>query len=300
MSPIAISHILRRSIRSLWENLYLNLVSSAVIGMTVLLLGVFVTVIFNLDNITKEWAQDVHISAYFRAGIPVERRFELLDEISALEGIQSATYVSEEQAQTYMIERLPEVKEVFSELDSEILPSSLEITLIDSWSRPDTVRKVAESLNYPEFEDLDYGQEWVERFNSFLSLLKLLGVIFGGLLSLASIFMIVNTIHLTVYSRRAELETMRLVGATDFFIIIPFLVEGLVQGLVGSALALGSILVIHNWIILRLQQSLELAITDNPLLFLPWSMMGGLILIGCVFGLIGSYIAVNRFLRRIV
>ncbi len=292
-------HILRRAVRSLWENLSLNIVATGVIAAAVLLLGVFLTVMVNLVSITAAWEHDVHISAYFHPDIPVERRFELLEQVGAMEGVEAVHYVSEQEAQEYLVSRMPEAAPVLEELGAGVLPSSLEITLGSEWAQPDAVGQMAEALAHPEFEDLDYGQQWVERFHAFLALLKLLGVIMGGLVGVAAIFLVANAIHLAVYSRRDELETMRLVGATDDAIIAPFLLEGLIQGLLGSAVALLGLWFVHIWMITRLQEALQLTLADHSFERLSMNLTLALVLVGCVLGVLGAWTAVRRFLARI-
>jgi len=292
------AHVLRRAVRSLWENLYLNLVATGVIAAAVLMLGVFLMVMYNLNAITQEWASDVHLSAYFHPGVPAERCFALKEQVAALDGVEAVRFVSEEDARAYLAERVPETVPVLQELGTGVLPASLEITLADRQASGEGLERIVAALQLPEFDTVDYGQQWVERFNAFLSLLRLLALVLGGLIALAAVFLVANTIHLVVFSRRAELETMRLVGATDDTIMAPYLLEGLVQGLLGSGLATLGLLAVHRWVILRLQDALDLSMSGNPLTFLPLDYCLLLVLIGTVLGVAGAWSAVHRFLAQ--
>jgi cell division transport system permease protein len=296
--PSLMGHILRRALRSLWENLYLNLVATGVIAASVLMLGVFLMVMYNLNAITHSWASDVHISAYFRADVPVERCFELKEQVAAMPGIESVRFVTEQEARAFLVQQLPETEPVLAELGDGVLPASLEITLAPSMAREQGIQEMVQALALPELDEVDYGQQWVERFNSFLALLRLLGLILGGLIALAAIFLVANTIHLVVYSRRTELETMRLVGATDDTIMAPFLIEGLAQGLAGSMLGLIGLVAVHRGVILRLQQALELNLAEDPLASLPLDYSASLLLVGCLLGVLGAWTAVYRFLAK--
>ncbi len=292
------AHILRRAMRSLWENLYLNLVATGVIAASVLMLGVFLMVMYNLNAITHSWASDVHVSAYFRQDVPVERCFEIKEQVAAMPGVEAVQYVSEADAQAYLIERIPETEPVLAELGEGVLPASLEITLEPSMAREQGIQEMAAALQLAELAEVDYGQQWVERFNSFLNLLRLLGLVLGGLIAVAAVFLVANTIHLVVFSRRTELETMRLVGATDDTIMAPFLLEALVQGAVGSGLALLGLLAVHRWVILRLQDALDLSLAEDPLAFLPLDYTLSMVLVGVVLAVLGAWTAVNRFLAK--
>ena len=137
----------------------------------------------------------------------------------------------------------------------------------------------------------------MQRFNSFLSLLQLLGVAMGFLILVAAVFLVGNTMHLVTYARRAELETMKLVGGTWSFIAIPFFLEGIVQGVVGSAGAIGALFVLHRFLLVRLQTALQLALGGQVLDFLSPLWLGVLVVSGVVLGVTGSLISVRRFWR---
>ncbi len=288
-------HILRRTMRSLWENLSLNLVASGVIAAALMLAGVYLTVIVNLEGIVSSWERDVHVSAYFYSDVPVDRRFAIKDDIARLSEVDGIRYVSEEEARDYLSKKVPEVQNILGELGEGVLPASLEITLQEHLTGPSEVASFADRLKGPDFEEVDYGQEWVQRFNTFLNLLQVLGVALGGLILTASVFLVANAMHLVVYTRRPELETMKLVGATWGFISTPFLLEGAVQGLVGAGLAIGGVYGLHHFFLVRLQQSLELTLGGGTLSFLPLSYLVGLALAGVTLGVVGCLTAVRRF-----
>ncbi|MEL6348835.1 MAG: ABC transporter permease [Myxococcota bacterium] len=295
MTPNTVQHILRRAARSLWENLYLNSVSTGVIAASLLLIGVYLSVQHNLNSIVDTWSRDVHVSAYFHPDISETRRFELRDQIATEPGVEGVRYVSEADAERWLRERVDGLEPVLSELGEGVLPASLEITLSAEASRPDQIARFAEGLEGPGFADIDYGREWVERFNAFLSLLSALGVVLGLLILVSAMFLVTNTVWLVVYSRRDELVIARLVGATRAFITTPFLVEGLVQGLMGWALALIGLWIVHQAVVVRLQEALQLGITGD-LDFLPPLSLGILAVCGVTLGVASAFIAVRRFL----
>ena len=199
-------HILRRSTRSLWENLYLNSVAAGVIAAALLLFGVYLTVQYNLNAIVDTWSRGVHISAYFHPDVSEGSRFEARDRIAQMPGVSSVRYVSEADARDWLTDRVDGLTPVLTELGEGVLPASLEVTLTAEAARPAIVASFAEGLAGPEFTDFDYGREWVERFNAFLSLLKALGVILGLLILISAMFLVTNTVYLIVYNRRDELE----------------------------------------------------------------------------------------------
>ncbi len=296
MTPL-VDHLLRRAGRSLRENLYLNAVAAGVIAASLLLVGTFLLALVNVQQIVESWNRDVHIAAYFDDSADIERRFVLKDRVEGIEGVKEVTYVSEEDAGGYLREKLPEMDAVLNELGDEVLPASLEITLAESHTDPTSIASIAQQIQSADFEEVDYGQEWVQRFATFISLLQLLGAAMGVLIFAAGVFLVGNTMHLVTYTRRDELITMKLVGATFWFIAVPFLIEGLVQGLVGAILALVSLRLLHGFLVSRLQDYLQLAILGDPLIFLPTRWLLLILICGVVLGCAGSMLSVIRFWR---
>lgn len=295
----ALQHILRRALRSLWEHLYLNTVASLVIAAALLLLGVYLTVQFNLNAIVDTWDRDVHVSAYFHDDVGEERRFALRDEIAGRPEVASVRYVSAEDAREWLVQRVADVQPVLEELGPDVLPASLEISLLPEQAAPEAVAAFAASLPANDFEDVDYGKEWIERFNAFLSLLQLLGAVLGALIGVAALFLVANTVYLIVYNRRDELEIQKLVGATNTYITAPFLIEGAVQGLLGSIMAVLGLWGVHRILVVRLQDALQLGLAGE-LAFLPPAYRTLLLLLGVGLGIVASFVSVRRFLATTI
>jgi cell division transport system permease protein len=288
-------HILRRAARSLFENFYLNAVSTGVIAAALLLMGVYLTVQYNLNTIVDTWGRDVHVSAYFLPEVSPERRLSLRDRVADDPAVAQVRYVSEEDARAWLTERVDGLDPILDELGEGTLPASLEITLSPGSDSTDQVAAWARTLEGPDFSEVDYGQEWIERFNAFLSLLKLLGAVMGMLVLLAALFLVTNTVYLVVYNRRDELEVQKLVGATPSYIVAPFLLEGLAHGVFGGLLSLVGLLAVHQMLVLRLQEALQLGIAGE-LSFLPGSWLLLLVFTGVVLGVGAALVAVQRFL----
>lgn len=290
-----IPHILRRTLRSLRENLSLNIIAAGVIAATVLLAGVYLTALQTLDRVVSSWDRDAHVSAYFAPDIAVELRFSTKDQLAARPEVASVQYVSEEDAAAYLAEAVEEAGPILDELGPEVLPASLEITLSQGQASPDAIEAFVASIDGPPFEVIDYGRQWVQRFHTFLSLLRGLGLVLGLLISLAAVFLVGNTMHLVAYARKDELETMKLVGATWGFTALPFALEGLVQGLLGGGLGLAGVYGLHRLLVVRLEDALSLALAGAQLSFL--SVGWCLLLIGAsvLLGVVGCLWSVTRF-----
>ena len=160
------------------------------------------------------------------------------------------------------------------------------------------IAAVIEQLeNQLEVDDLRYGQKWLERFNNFVRMLRFVGIVLGGFLLFAALFIVSNTIKLTLYARRDELEIMALVGATMRFIKIPFMLEGAIQGLLGGLLSLAFLSLSFVFIISRSLNSFWLTPTDFDLLFLTVNQQVILVVAGVILGVLGSLSSLRRFVR---
>lgn len=291
-----LGHAFRRAFRSLWENLYLNIMATTVIGAALLLMGVYLTVQYNLNTFVDTWDKDVHVSAYFHTDVPEQRRIELRDRLAADPAVERVRYVSEDEARDWLVERVDGVSDVLDKLGPGVLPASLEVTARDPG---DTVAlsRWAADLEGPDFQAIDYGQEWIERFQAFLSVLKLLGALLGTLILVAALFLVTNTVYLIVYNRSDELEVQKLVGATGSYITAPFLIEGLLQGVIGSAVSLAGLWAVHVILVSRLQAALALGMAGD-LAMLPARWLALLCVTGVVLGVGAATVAVTRFLLR--
>lgn len=290
---------LARTWRSFREHTYLAAVSTGVVAAALLLVGVYALVVSNLQTIVGTWEKDVHVSAYLRADTTDEARAAMQQALATRPEVEAVRFVSEAEARAWMQERMPELGPVVDELGEDTLPASFEITLRGAHTTPEALAAFVASLQGGPYEDVDYGQEWVARVETFLSLLGALGVALGGIIGVAALFLVGNTVHLVVYARRDELEIMRLVGATDRYILAPFLLEGALQGVVASGFAIATLWGVHRGLLLRLQEVLALALGGEPLAFLPPAWIAGIFVAGAGVSVAASYGAVRRFLGKL-
>jgi cell division transport system permease protein len=142
-------------------------------------------------------------------------------------------------------------------------------------------------------EEVAYTEQWLERFEGLIYILKVAGLSMGGLLCLAVLFIITNTIKLTIYSRRDEIEIIKLVGATDWFIKIPFLIEGAIQGIFSGLISITVLFLVYTLFSLKKMHLLGLGVLK--IIFLPTEYLVFILSLGLILGLMGSLIAVGRF-----
>jgi cell division transport system permease protein len=212
--------------------------------------------------------------------------------------VEIVRYVSPYDAMTFMEAKLGGQKNLLEGIRPALLPPSFEIRLKKDYRNSTKIKEVVDRLRkIPQFEEIQYGQEWVETFSVLVHILRLTQWILGGLLLIAIVFITSNTLQLTISSRREEIEIMHWVGASPGFVRIPVYVEGLIQGLLGGGLAILFLFLLHQGFFLYIPPSMQAWLAKVPVLFLPpetivWTLLGGMVL-----GFFGSFVASMRVLK---
>lgn len=276
----------------------MNSITLATIALSFLILGIFLVILLNAKGLMEEWGSRVQVTAYLKDSATPERVNRLQEKIRSFEEVRVVSYRSKEEALRALEERLQGRKGLLRGLPRNPLPASLEIHLRPGYQNSVGVHALVEKLRKtPEVEDLQFGSEWVERFSAFVVLFQVLGLGLGGLLLLATIFVISNTIRLNIFARREEIEIMRYVGATGLFIRAPFYIEGVLQGFLGAGLALAILFGLFQLFLTRIYDPLKHLLGNFPLHFLNGEQAAAVALAGVVLGLLGTQVSVGRYLR---
>jgi cell division transport system permease protein len=281
-----------------FKNMRLNLLMSVTAVTTtavcILILGMGLLVDAHVEGIVRNVGQDVAITAFFPEDIDQERIDEVAASVEGYPEVNESAYVSKEEALERFRETFAEQPDIAGSISSDVLPASIELQLNDSGDSS----AVADRLRAEGFQDdeIRYPQQTVDRLNQITGYL-----IWGlrgatALFFVASVLLIFNTIRLSVFARRKEIEVMKLVGASDSFVRTPFVLEGLVQGLIGAIPA--ALLVV--WM-----NSLFVGWAQENLPFFPISsgavnaliVLLFLLFVGALVGVAGSFFSVRRFLK---
>jgi len=291
-------YFLRRTLRNMRQSPFLTLATVATVTVALAILGFFGILVVNVQALTLHWSKDVQVVAYLDQLPPQDELNRWMTRIRGLEEVSGVNFVSREEAFDRFQDRLGTHADLLTGIDPEILPASLEIELKPQYRSQGSVQQVVETLrkNHPPF-DLRYGQDWLERFESFVAILKLVGFILGGFLLFAALFIVSNTIRLTMYARREELEIMALVGATRRFIKLPFIIEGAFQGAAGGVLALALVYLTFALFLREGLRAVLLTPGEYDIAFLPGDYQLALIGMGLTLGLFGSLVSLRRFVR---
>ena len=268
------------------------------ITLSFLILGLFLVIFLNTKGLMVEWGGRIRITVYLAGSMSQEQVTRLQGKIREFEEVQEVSYRSKEEALRILEAKMPERKEMLRALPRNPLPASLEIRLKGGYQNSEGVRALVKKLQGAAgVEDLQYGSDWLDRFSAFMILLKILGWGLGGLLFLATIFVISNTIRLNIFARREEIEIMRSVGATGLFIRAPFYLEGILQGLLGAVFALAMLFAFFQLFLSKVYGPMKSVLGNFPAQFLNSEEMAALALGGVILGLVGTQVSVRRYLR---
>jgi len=286
----------KHAVSNILSNQWIHFISIGTISISLLLFGAFTLFFVNVNTWMVEWGQSLSMSVYLKDGIERDVKDEIESIINGLPGAEITGYVSKEKAEADLISALGEQAGLLDGITTNPLPASFEITFKDRKEHqidPKRIKVLIEQLE--GVDEVQYSEQWLERFEGLIYILKLGGLIVGGLFSVAVLFIITNTIKLTIYSRRDEIEIFKLVGATDWFVKMPFLIEGAIQGILSGFIALLVLFLAYSLFSLKTVHIFGLPVMD--IVFLPYGYMFLLFIFSLVLGLTGSFIAVGRFFR---
>ncbi|MBI5593955.1 MAG: ABC transporter permease [Deltaproteobacteria bacterium] len=286
-----------RAFRDINDNRFLNGVAVLTIALSVLIAGAFSLIWTNLNHWMTASESNVRIMVYLKEGATEAQSQDTTYRIQGLDGVQKVQFISRSQALSTFKAQLKHQASLLDGLGENPLPDSLEVELKNGAVRLNQIEPIATQITrMPAVESVEYGQEWMERFANLLSLFRFAGMILGGIFFIASGLIVANTARLVLYSRRDEVEIMRLVGATDLFIKAPFYIEGLIQGASGGGVGLFAVYAAYLFMSSKLTS--DLASGFWRIHFLSIESIG--IIIGCSIGigLIGCFLSMKQFFRN--
>jgi len=285
--------LVREALLSFKRAPLLSALSITTIAFSLFTIGLFGLVAINMRQALRGVESRVEIVAYILRGTPLESITTASQDIAAFPEVASVDYINEEQALAQAQAELVEFRDAYRDLAVNPLPASFEIRLKDGFRDAATVQAVADRVRGFGFvEDVRFGREWVERLDRIRAVAGLVGVVIGIAFAGAAVVIIGTTIRMAVLQRAREIAIMRLVGATNWFIRGPFLLEGALKGLLGGALSVT--IAYAAYLLFRANASA----LSELVFFRPYHVGLGL-LFGVAIGLGGSVVSVGRHLRDV-
>ncbi len=281
--------------RGLRANSLVNLLAVGTISMAMLIVGVFLFAFLNLQSTVSSLSERFEISVYLKDGITKNEMDYLLGRLKAEPGVRKVTYLSKAQALELFKREMKGQEALLEGLGENPLPDSYELGIDRQFADKDRLETMASRIAaLPGVEDVSYGKQGAEVLSGLLKAVTFGGLAFSCLLGVSVVVIIANSVRLALYSRGQEIELMQWIGATRGFIQGPFLIEGMLIGLLGSALAVGILTGLYY--LLPPEVALFLAGT-NGLNFLPPPVIAYMLACSGLLGLSGALVAVNKFLQ---
>ncbi|EKD38628.1 MAG: hypothetical protein ACD_75C00670G0003, partial [uncultured bacterium] len=228
-----------RNLRQTWGSQLMTLLT---VSLSVLIFAFFYLIYANMLTLGDKLGDDLSLIVYLEEEPGPELQQQLRNKILTFDEVEEIRFISRAEAYERFAKQLGQNQDVLNDMPKDFLPPSIEVIPMKNLRSLNQVKLFSTYLSrLPGTLKVQYGQDWVERFYYFTKLLSIIVLLSGTLLILTTIFMVAYTIRLTIHGRQAELELLKLVGATNNYIRTPFLLEGLLQGALGSFLGISSL-----------------------------------------------------------
>ncbi len=289
-------YLAQKVIKDLKGNLFLNTVTLTTIALSVLIFSAFTLFFVNAEVLVNRWVEDVRIMVYLKPDLTAETIGGLGKAIEAISDVRAVEFIPREKALERFRIQLGKQASLLDGITKNPLPDAFEVLMgIRSWNW-DHIEPIAEQVKALDgVAEVEYGQEWLGRFVNVLNLFRLTVYGMGGLFFMAVVFFVANTIRLVLYSRREEIDIMRLVGASENFIKYPFYVQGLFLGAMGGGL--GLVVLFELYRLLDANVGTSMVSAFFVMRFLPVEIIAAILVGSMCVGWLGCYISLRKFLR---
>jgi cell division transport system permease protein len=293
-----LKYLLKETLNNLWQFRVRNIFSTTIICLSFLTIGTFLALSNNLHYTAKQLSKEMVIVFFLEKNLPEKQRSLIEERLKKSVLLKNVQFVSSEQALNKFRNNFPELVQIIENLNINPFPASLETSLKEETLSPTKTEELIEEMRSVKgIDDIQYNRDWVDKMQSFSRLAKAVGFFLGGILILASFFIISNVIRLNVFARKTEIEILRLAGATNTFIRVPFLIEGVILGIIGGLLSLFLLFLLVKLFPLYLGTSLGVLSEIINFRYLTLSQTIMLIAGSIIVGLLGSFSSLSRFLK---
>lgn len=288
-----IPYSIREGIAGFRRAKFATFASTSAMTVALILMGMFGLAAFEAQQVSDWLRQRVGEVELFLSEKTEEQMADVLNQRAAtMPGVDETEYVSQEEAQQVFEREFGEGAEIY--FDDPFLPASIKVRVQSDYANPDSLSKMVDEFrSWNRVDEVVFNRPLLVKVQRNLRLITFSGFALGLLVIVASIFLVGNTIRLTIYARRLLIRTMKLVGATDAFVRRPFLVEGMAQGVIAGLISGGIVGLFYRLLADYLPQ------LQSAALPLGWVTAGVLVGVGIVLGWLGSFFAVRRFIKNV-
>ena len=290
----SLSYFFRQASRNMTQNRLVHALCMGTMVISMLILGGFCLIFVNVSAWIQGWDENWSMSIYLRDDVSDDQRQALTSYLSRLPSAEIKEFVSKDAALREFKHILGPRASLLDGLEANPFPASIEVAFSKGATQSQDLHAVQDEIErMAGVEEVQFSEEWLGRFESFIHMARVFGLVVVALLCVGVLFIISNTIKLTIYSRREEIEVMKMVGATDWFIRVPFLVEGFLQGLISGALSIAILFLLYFGLSVKKAQWFGLAGLGVDFLPLEYTLF--VVILCTLLGLFGSFVAIGRF-----
>ncbi len=287
---------LKRALQDIRQNRLLNAVTISTIALSILIVSAAFLFFLNTTDMLEAWRRGIRIMVYLESDLDKAQRHAIETRIKKLYGVQAARFIPKETALEQLRAQMQRQSAILDGLDQNPLPDAFEVQMIPTASTWEKAEELARSLEaVAGVSDVEYGQRWVERFVTLFNLFRLTSYAMGGLFFIASVFIVGNTVRLILYSRRQEVEIMRLVGATERFILAPFYFQSMIQGALGGVCGLVALFIMFMLIQSKIQAVSVTGLVN--LRFLSPGLLLTVVAASTLVGWLGCHLSLKQYLK---
>lgn len=288
---------LREGFRSLKRNRTMSTAAMTSVIAALLVIGIFFIIMLNIDYAATELESQIEMMVYLNGGLSENIINTMKNEVKSIDGVKSVEFVSKDVALKELVEKWGENSYLLEGLEGDNpLPDSFIITLTEPGKASSVALTISSISN---IEKVVYGKEELAKILQTTYVIRMSSVVIILILLFISIFIISNTIKLTVYARRREIGIMKYVGATDWFVRGPFIIEGILLGILGSFVASGLLGAGYMYCCRLIENQMIgfMSLSLMPFSRIMTSLVIVLITVGIVIGAVGSFISVRKFIK---
>ena len=286
----------QRAIKDILENRFLTAVSVITISLSITIAAAFALFFINAGDVLNAWQKGIRMMVYLKPDTSEAGRLDTKFRLQSIAGVQLARFISKNDAIEKLKSQMQHHAALLDNLKENPMPDAFEVIIEPTARNSEELSFLAERISaLSTVEEVEYGQQWIQRFTNIINLFQLAGYGIGALFFMATVFIVANTIRLVLYSRRDEIGIMRLVGATDRFIKIPFYLQGMIQGGVGTLL--GLLMLFIGYISLTSHFSQDLSSDLISIRVFSNSICAMIILGGIGVGWLGCWVSLKQFMK---
>ena len=286
----------KKALQDIRNNVFLNTVTIITIGLSVLIVSAFALLLINAGDSMNAWEKGIRLTAYLEPDVMETTRIQIKAKIRSAQGVSEIRFISSDDAFNQLKKQLQRQASILTGLDKNPLPDAFEIQMAPASRDLGQLERLAKQIESVDgVAEVEYGQQWLGRFLNIFNLFRIAGYAIGGIFFMATVFIMANTIRLVLYSRREEIDIMRLVGATNRFIKTPFYIEGLLQGAAGGIIGTAVLFLAYVLVVSNIQQDFTANLLS--IRFLPPEVFLSIILCSMVVGWLGCFLSLKQFLK---